>query len=136
MAKATIHLNNEVTEFLNKQDHPFRNEIEQLRNCILTANRELTENIKWNGPNYSFDNEDRVTMRIQPPAKKIQLIFHRGAKKQQQPEQKLISHKSKMLAWKEHDRAIVTFKSLQEIENGKVELTDIINEWINASSKI
>lgn len=136
MAKTPISLNNEVTEFLNEQNHPFRNEIEQLRNCILTANPKLTENIKWNGPNYSFDNEDRITMRIQPPAKKIQLIFHRGAKKQPQPKQKLITHKSEMLVWKEHDRSIVTFKSLQEIENGKVALTEIIIEWINASSNI
>lgn len=128
-----LNLNNIVTDFLDEQNHPFRNEIEQLRNCILTVNSELTENIKWNGPNYFFDNEDRITMRIQPPTKQVQLIFHRGAKKQTQPNDKLISNKSKMLVWKENDRAIVTFKSLQEIENGKEDLTVIIDEWINAT---
>ena len=50
-----------------------------------------------------------------------------------QPEDKLISNKSKILIWKENDRALVTFKSLQDIENGKTELTYIINEWINAA---
>lgn len=30
-------------------------------------------------------------------------------------------------------RAIVTFKSLQDIESEKSELTKIINEWINAT---
>ena len=129
MAKQTINLNNDVTEFLDEQNHPFRKEIEQLRNCILTANTDLTENIKWNSPNYCFNNKDRITMRIQPP-KQVQLIFHRGAKKQEQPKDKLIANKSKMLVWKENDRAIITFKSLQEIENGKDELTTIINEWI------
>jgi hypothetical protein len=128
-----INLNTEVTAFLDELNHPFRNEIEQLRNCILTANPALTENIKWNGPNYCFDNEDRITMRIQPPAKKMQLIFHRGAKKQEQPNDKLIANKSKLLLWKENDRAIVTFTSLQAFENGKVELTEIIDEWINAT---
>lgn len=129
MAKQTINLNNDVTEFLDEQNHPFRKEIEQLRNCILTANTDLSENIKWNSPNYCFNNKDRITMRIQPP-KQVQLIFHRGAKKQEQPKDKLIANKSKMLVWKENDRAIITFKSLQEIENGKDELTTIINEWI------
>lgn len=38
-----------------------------------------------------------------------------------------------MLVWKENDRAIVTFKSLQDIENGKAELTDIVSEWISAT---
>ncbi len=126
-------LNSEVTAFLDELRHPLRIEIEQLRNCIIKANENLTENIKWNGPNYCFDNEDRITMRVQPPTKQIQLIFHRGAKKQTQPKDKLISNKSKILIWKENDRALVTFKSLQDIEKGKTELTSIINEWINAA---
>jgi hypothetical protein len=134
MAKQNINLNSEVTDFLNEQRHPFRKEIEELRNYILSSNPALTENIKWNGPNYCFDNEDRITMRIQPPTKQVQIIFHRGAKKQTQPKDRLISNKSKMLVWKENDRAIVTFKSLQDIENGKTELTDIVTEWISATS--
>ncbi len=128
-----ININTEVTDFLDEQKHPFRNEIAQLRIFILSANSALTENIKWNGPNYCFDNEDRITMRIQPPTKQVQLIFHRGAKKQTQPKDKLIANKSKMLVWKENDRAIVTFKSMQDIENGKAELTDIVTEWIQAT---
>lgn len=132
MAKK-INLSKEVTEFLDELQHPFRKEIKQLRICILSANTTLTENIKWNGPNYCFDNKDRITMRIQPPTKQVQLIFHRGASKQTQPKDKLVSNKSKMLVWKENDRAIITFKSLQDIENSKSDLTDIVNEWINAT---
>ena len=128
-----MNVNIDVTNLLKELNHPFQQEIELLRTCILTADQNLTENIKWNGPNYCFDNEDRITMRVQPPTKQVQLIFHRGAKKQTQPEDKLISNKSKMLVWKENDRAIVTFKSLQEIEKGKTDLTKIINEWIEVT---
>ncbi len=134
MAKQIDSKNNEVTDFLDQLNHPFRNEIEALRNCILTANNELTENIKWNGPNYCYDNQDRITMRVQPPAKQLQLIFHRGAKRQEQTKEKLINSKSKILVWKENDRAIVTFKSLEAIENEKVELTKIIKDWILATN--
>lgn len=133
MAKRTSNLNSEVTEFLDYQNHPFRKEIEQLRHVILSTTSSLAENIKWNGPNYSNETGDRITMRIQPPTKQVQLIFHRGAKKQEQPKDKLIANKSKMLVWKENDRAIATFKNMQDIENGKNELTEIIKEWISAS---
>ena len=132
MTKLKTNLNSEVTNFLDRLNHPFRKEIEQLRNYILAANNNLTENIKWNGPNYCFDNADRITMRIQPPTKQVQLIFHRGASKKTQPKDKLISNNSEMLVWKENDRAIVTFKSLQDIENGKAELSGIVTEWISA----
>jgi hypothetical protein len=133
MAKQTNNLNSEVTELLDGLNHPFRKEIELLRSYILSANTSLTENIKWNGPNYCVNNEDRITMRIQPVNIQAQLIFHRGAKKQVQPEDKLISNKSKKLVWKENDRAIITFKSLQDIENAKDELSGIVIEWINAT---
>ena len=125
--------NSEVTKFLNELNHPFRKEIEELRDFILASNKDLTENIKWNAPNYCFQDEDRITMRIQPMTTKVQLIFHRGAKKQEQPKDKLIANKSKILVWKEKDRAIITFKNSQEIEKGKHELEKIINEWIIAA---
>lgn len=126
-------MNNEVTDFLNQQNHPFRSEIERVRQIILAANNELTENIKWNGPNYSVHSQDRITMRIQPPKAQVQLIFHRGAKKLTQPATKLIAIHSKLLVWKENDRAIVTFNSGAEIEQHAAELTEIVNQWINAS---
>ena len=128
-----MNANIDVTNFLKDLNHPFYEEIELLRKFILTVDQNLRENVKWNGPNYCYNDEDRITMRIQPPKKQVQLIFHRGAKKQANPENKLIPHKSKLLLWKENDRAIITFMNLLEIENGKEELTEIISEWINAT---
>ena len=123
------HLNEEVTNFLDEQNHPLRDEIEQLREIVINAKEGLTENIKWNGPNYCFNEQDRITMRIHPP-KQIQLIFHRGAKKQEQPKDRIIQSKSKILLWKENDRAIISFKNMSEIKNGKTDLISIVNEWI------
>lgn len=126
-------LNKEVTTFLDTLNHPFRKEIELLRSIILNAGIKLEENIKWNGPNYSIGSDDRITMRIMPP-KQVQLIFHRGAKKQEQPKQKLINDQSGLLDWKENDRAVVSFKTLADIETKKKELSDIITSWIKAST--
>lgn len=134
MSNQVTSLNIELTNFLDELNHPFRNEIEQLRICILTANKELTENIKWNGPNYSFNNEDRITMRIQPTTtKQIQIIFHCGAKVQDQPKDRIIKNNFEILTWKTNDRALATFKNIQDIENGKTDLTKIVNEWIIAT---
>ncbi|MDP4637627.1 MAG: hypothetical protein NWR96_01125 [Crocinitomicaceae bacterium] len=37
------------------------------------------------------------------------------------------------ILWKENDRAIITFKSMLDIENGKAELEEIIAEWISST---
>lgn len=122
-------LNTEVSKFLDGLNHPLRAEIEYLREIIINATSGLSENIKWNGPNYSFEEQDRITMRVQPPLQ-IQLIFHRGAKKQTQPKDRIIQSKSNLLVWKENDRAIVTLKNMSEIESGKADLTTIVQEWV------
>lgn len=122
----------EVTLFLDEQNHPFRKEIEQLRNYILDANNELTENIKWNVPNYCFNNEDRITMRINPP-KQVQIIFHCGAKVKVQPNNKLIQDDFGILTWKGNDRAIATFKNITDIENRKEFLSKIVADWLTVT---
>jgi hypothetical protein len=45
----------------------------------------------------------------------------------------LLSTNSKLLVWKENDRAVATFKSMIEIENSKDELTQIIKDWIKVT---
>jgi hypothetical protein len=132
MSKQKANFNPEVTIFLDKQNHPFRKEIEELRNYILLANHNLTENIKWNSPNYCFESEDRITIKTQPP-KNVQLIFHCGAKVKEPPKEKLVKEDFGLLVWKGNDRAIATFKNKQDIEKGKNDLMKIVNEWINAT---
>ncbi len=128
-----LPLSSVVTEFLDKQTHPLRQEIEALRTCILQANSGLTENIKWNGPNYTFDGNDRITMRIHPP-KQVQLIFHTGAKAKALPPTNLLEEKSGLLQWKTTDRAVASFPTLSSIAANKERLTSIINEWIRATT--
>ena len=126
-------MNPEVTTFLTELKHPLIAEIEYLRELILSCDKNISENIKWNGPNYMFKDEDRITMKINPP-KKIQLILHRGAKKQAQPKAKLISNTSKLLDWKENDRAVITFQNLPEIQANSEDLKKIIKDWVKATS--
>ena len=126
-------LNGEVTAFLDELNHPFRSEIEQLRRLIMSTTPGLTERIKWNGPNYSFGDEDRITMRIHPPSEQAQLIFHRGAIKQAQPKERLIQTSSSLLQWKENDRAIATFKDADHIKRNEAELAHIVKLWMEAA---
>lgn len=124
--------NPEVTNFLDGQSHPLRENIEMLREIILGSNSEISENIKWNGPNYCFEEQDRISMRINPP-KQLQLIFHRGAKKIAQPAGRLIEDATGLLDWKENDRAVATFKNIETIIKEKENLQNIVNKWIEAA---
>jgi len=127
------NLNTEVTEFIKSQKHPLDNAIQALRQTVLSTNKELIENIKWNSPNYSVGVQDRFTLRTQPP-KQLQLIFHRGAKVQTQPVKRLIDDDLGLLVWKENDRAVLVIKSLQDIEENQEYIKSLIKSWITATS--
>lgn len=132
MTRNETKLNNEVTKFLDALQHPLRKEIETLREHILNINPALIENFKWNGPNYCLNGNDRITMKIQPP-KQIQLVFHRGAKVQELLKNKLINDKSGLLVWKTNDRAVATFKNMDDISSNTSTLTNIVIEWLMAA---
>lgn len=120
-----------VTNFLDEQNHPFRAEIDTLRNLILSVDSELSENIKWNGPNFLFKGEDRITLKIQPPTK-LQLIFHLGAKVTEQPKAKRIEEDFNLLEWKENNRALATFKTKEDIVQNEGALKKIVYSWITS----
>ncbi len=122
-------MNLEVTQFLDQMNLRLRNEVEELRNCILSAKFGIEENIKWNGPNYTFNGDDRITMKIQPP-KNVQLIFHRGAKVLPMPREKLINDDAGLLSWKTNDRAVATFVNMEEVISKKETLSKIVCKWI------
>lgn len=67
------------------------------------------------------------------PSKQIQIIFHCGAKVQEQPKEKLIQYYFDILTWKSNNRAVTRFKNMQNIENKKNDLTKIINVWIDVT---
>lgn len=126
-------LNNEVTDFLDQINPSLRDEIEYLRSIIMSTGMNLTEGIKWNAPSYSINGNDRITLRINSP-KMIQIIFHRGAKVQKQPPERILDEKYTILLWKENDRAIATFKSLNEIQDNILILKEIITKWIESTT--
>ncbi len=128
-------LNQKVSTFLNELNHPLREEIELLRNIILNSNKTLTENIKWNAPNYVVGENDRVTLKINPP-KNILIILHRGAKVQTMPTQKLIDYTCKVLSWKTNDRAIITLNNKQDIITYQNDIVTIVNLWLEATKDI
>lgn len=123
---------NEVSRLLNELNLPLIQAIEQLRELILNLNLELVETIKWNGPNYQYKNEDRITLRVQD-TKQVQVILHRGAKVKVQPKNHLIDDEFNLLVFKENDRAIINIRTYEEVVLHQSSIQTLIHRWILAS---
>jgi hypothetical protein len=125
-------MNPEVTRFLDELNHPFRQEIEELRQIILDAREDIEENIKWNGPNYKVKDQDRLSVKVQP-TKSFHLIFHIGAKVKAEPERRLLSEDYNLLTWKSNDRAVLDFKSEADFLKARLHLPELVKNWFTVT---
>ena len=105
-------MNKDVTIFINNLNHPLASEINLLREIILSCDSSLSESIKWSGPDYVFAGEDRIPMELKKK--------HTQNKQQRKKVNK-------------NDRAIITFKTLNEIQANTPALKKIIIAWIKAN---
>ena len=103
--------------------------IETLRAAVLAADPGISENVKWNSPNFSFDGEDRVTLRVNPKGG-VQVILHRGAKVRPDAAAFVFDDPTGLLTWPGPDRAILPVADDESARAVAPELTRLVARWI------
>jgi hypothetical protein len=123
----------QVVDFLNNLEHPLKKEIEEVRKIILSTNKSITEHIKWNAPNFCFDNEDRVTFNLQGKGF-FRLVFHCGAKvKDHAGNGTLFEDTTGLLDWVTTDRAMIKLTDMSDVESKKEKLAAVVAKWIEVT---
>jgi uncharacterized protein YdhG (YjbR/CyaY superfamily) len=115
----------QVDEFMDKLDHPFKAEVQMIREIIKNVNKEIVEQIKWNAPSFSYKGEYLVTFNLWEK-QKIHLVFHNP----------MISKvKSKLLEGDYDDRRMMYFSDKNDIQAKKSALEKILKDLIKLQSK-
>ena len=122
-----------VQAFLRDLKHGRKDEVEAVREIILSAHPGITEQIKWNAPSFCIDGDDRITFRLQPNDR-VQLIFHRGAQKRDDAATFSFEDGSGLLEWVARDRALVTFEDLDDVKAKRAAFKDLVRRWMIATS--
>jgi len=121
----------DVDRFLAELDHPLKAGVERLRAAILASNDAITEHVKWNAPSFRYADVDRVTFRLQP-GDRLQLVLHRGAKVRDDAADFRFDDDSGLLDWVATDRAVITFRDLDDVAARQVAVVDVVNRWVAA----
>nr|WP_294903089.1 DUF1801 domain-containing protein [uncultured Lacibacter sp.] len=109
----------QVTDWMNKLEHPLKAEIDAVRNIIKESNKVIKERIKWNAPSY-YSNEDLVTFNHRS-AKHVHLVFHHPA---------IVKVKSPLLEGDYKDRRMLYLPNMKAVKENKKELQRIMNELL------
>ncbi len=109
----------EVDTFMTALDHPFKAEVQVIRDIIKGVHPGITEQVKWNAPSFSY-NGYLVTFNLWA-TEHVHLVFHRAA---------ILSNPDGLLLGDYPDRRMMYFTSMDEINAKRAALENIIREWI------
>ena len=119
----------DVSEFMNRLQHPLKPEIEAVRQIILGANDRIREEIKWNAP--SFAVEDHFATFNLRAEEFVHVIFHTGAKgKVNNGEGIKVTDPSGLLEWIAKDRGAVKLYGMGDVTSKRAALEALVNQWI------
>ena len=124
-------MSSDVDRFLAELEHPLKAGVEQLRADILASDDAITEHVKWNAPSFCHGGVDRVTFRLQP-GNRLQLVLHRGAKVRDDAADFRFDDDSGLLDWVAPDRAVVTFRDLDDVAARRSAVADLVRRWVAA----
>jgi uncharacterized protein YdhG (YjbR/CyaY superfamily) len=110
----------QVNEFMAKLDHPFKAEVQMIREIIKNVDNDITEQIKWKAPSFSYKGEYLVTFNLWEK-RKIHLVFHNPA---------ISKVKSKLLEGDYEHRRMTYFSDENDIRAKKKALENTLRDLI------
>lgn len=110
-----------VEAYLRDVDHPFKAEMEAVRQIILGASPKISERIKWNAPSFYYKEDLGAFNPRATEYAHLILLFPGGAG--MQPDDGLLEGKHK-------DRREVKFHSLSDVASKKPALEKLIKRWV------
>ena len=118
-----------VDEFMVRLQHPFKAEIQALRQVVGAVDPSISEGIKWKSPSFRT-TEYFATTNLRAKSG-VGLILHLGAKVRSLPVGGVaIDDPAKLLKWLGKDRAMVEFSSVGEVESSKLALQSLLRQWL------
>jgi hypothetical protein len=110
-----------VNAYMNALEHPFKAEVQALREIIVGADPKISERIKWNSPSYYYD-VDMAAFNLRAKGfVQIIFVFHKGQ----------MIHESQGLlqgTWK--DRREARFTSMDDIRAKQGALEQVVRDWV------
>jgi len=122
-----------VETFLTGLTHCRKSEIQSLRDAILASPTAMTERVKWNAPSFCHDGDDRVTFRLQP-GDRVELVFHRGAKKRTDSASFEFVDPTGLMSWSAPDRGVIVLSDAAATEASSAAIVWLVAAWMAATS--
>ena len=100
--------------------HPLKAEVQLVRDIIKNVNKDITEQIKWKAPSFSYKGEYLVTFNLRA-TDRIHLVFHNPM---------IAQVKNRLLEGDYADRRMTYFAGKKDIQTKKAALEKAVKDLI------
>lgn len=120
-----------VEAWLAARSPDIREAAGRLRGIILSAGDGVTEHIKWNGPSFCIDGDDRITIGLMPGGG-VRAVLHRGVKVKN-GSGFVFADDSGLIRWAAPDRGVAAFADEAAIVANADAFADLCRRWFEAT---
>lgn len=120
-----------VEAWLASQAPEIRSAVQRLRAIVLGAGDGVTEHIKWNGPSFCIDGDDRITVGLAPKGG-VRAVLHRGVKAKDAAGF-VFPDEAGLIRWAAPDRGVVAFADEAALAAKAEAFADICRRWFEAT---
>lgn len=120
-----------VEAWLIAQTPEIRSTVGRIRSLALAAADGVTEHIKWNGPSFCIDGDDRITVGLNPKGG-VRAVLHRGVKPKNAAGFSFPDD-SGLIQWAAQDRGLVNFADEAAVAANAETFSGICRRWFEAT---
>lgn len=120
-----------VEAWLAAQTPEIRSAVERLRSLVLAAGEGVTEHIKWNGPSFCLDGDDRITVVLAPKGG-VRAVLHRGVTAKDAADLRALDD-SGWVQWAAPDRGVVAFAYEAAVVARAEAFAGLCRRWLEAT---
>jgi len=115
----------EVNEFLDRLKHSFKAEVQAIRDILKGIHKDVTEQIKWNAPSFSYKGSSIATFNLHAKGR-VHLVFHHPA---------IAKVQSDILEGNYSNRRMVYFADLDDVRAKRKSLEKALNQLLKLMDK-
>src|SRR4051794_15947732 len=124
-----------VRAFMEALEHPLKSVMQAIRAAILSADKSITEGIKWNTASF-YRNGWFATINLRAKTG-VQLVLHHGAKiRSESTLNETINDASHLLTWLGPDRATTAFANAEDFQKKRKAFMEVIKQWAKYQTQL
>ena len=115
-----VTVTTQVDDFMRALDHPFKAEMQAVREIILAANDKIAERIKWKVPSFYYRADLAAFHPRNRECVHLVLVFPHG----------LVDDPAGLLQGEYDKRRMVYFSDMAQVRADAAALATIVNDWV------